>query len=161
MATKTKVALSVFSIIVSFACGRWLAPTKVVTKTETIEIVKTIDNTKTEAERDKHKTTTTTETTRPDGTKTTTTTATEDSTTHKETSKSDTTESNKTSETSKEVTRSSDKITLAALASFKLNDLTSGLSYGAMVYKPILGPFGLGLGVLTNTTVFVSVGISL
>lgn len=159
MSTKTKVLIIVLSLIVSFACGRYLAPTKVVTKTETVEVVKTIDNTKTEAERDKHKTTTTTETTRPDGTKTTTTTATEDTSVHKETSKSDTTESDKTSETSKEVTRSSDKVTISALAGVNLTSLASPPVYGASASRAILGPIAAGIFGLTNGTLGCSIGI--
>lgn len=161
MTTKTKVLLSALTIIVSFALGRWATPTKIITKTEIVEVEKKTDNKNTEAERDKHKTTTTTETSRPDGTKTTTTTTTEDSTTHKTASESSTSDSTKTTETSKEVTRSSDKVTISVLGSLKLNDLTSGSSYGGMIYKPILGPIGLGIGFLTNTTIFVSLGLSL
>ena len=141
MTPRTKILLLVLAIVVSFASGRWLAPTKVVTKIQTVEVVKTVDNTQMQADRDKHSTTTTTETVKPDGTKTTTTTTTQDSETHKATNQSDISESTKETESSKEVTRSTDKVTIAVLGALKLNDLTAGPAYGAMVYKPILGPF--------------------
>lgn len=161
MSTKEKVVLSVVVVVVAFASGRYLAPTKVVTKTETVEVVKQVDAKTSEADRDKHKATTTTETVQPDGTKTITTTTTEDSVTHKQASDVSSSESTKATEAFKEVIRSSDKVTISALAAFSLNDLKP--IYGTSVYKPILGPFGLGVGAigLTNTTVFVSLGLSL
>lgn len=160
MSIKTKVILIVLLSIVSFASGRWLAPTKVVTKIEVKEVVKTIDNTKTEADKDKHKVTTTTTITKPDGTKETTTTVAEDSTTHKETDKQNSTESSRESSTEKEVTRDTNKVTISALAGVNVLSLTSPPVYGGSVSKPILGPIAVGIFGLTNGTLGCSLGLS-
>jgi hypothetical protein len=133
-------------IVLAFASGRFLAPTKTVV--QTVEVEKK----QTDAEREKHKTTTTTVTEKPDGTKTTVTATTEDSNTKKST-KDDT-----TTDTTSTKTYGGSKTNISALAGVSLG---SGIpvTYGAEVSKSILGPIRAGVWGLTSGTFGVSLGL--
>lgn len=152
--TKKSIILLVL-LAASFAAGRWLAPTKVVTVKEIVEIEKK-DKKK---EEEKHTTTTTTETVKPDGTKTTTTVVTEDIHT-KEHEKETNISKNKES---KEVVRDKPALNLALLVGSKVEFSQApyiGQSViGAYISKPILGPITAGLWGLSSGTVGVAIGL--
>jgi len=150
MTTRTKYLLAALAVLVAFATGRWSAPDHI--KIQTVEVDKKTDNKK--VEDDTHKTTTITETQKPDGTETTITVITDDSI-DKITDKS-TEDDEKT--TTKEIDKSS-PTTLSVLGGIKPFSSSSPI-YGAQVYRPVIGPLGIGVWGLTNVTVGASIGIS-
>lgn len=158
--TKTQGAGLVLIAAVSFASGRWLAPTKVVTEIKTVEVEKNVDTKNSDTDQDKHVDTTTTEVVKPDGTKETTTHTTVDTQKNQKTNESDTFESSKTSDQTKEITRQTSKVTISALAGINVTNFIAPPSYGGQLYSQVLGPIGLGLGAMTNGSVFMSVGLS-
>lgn len=132
------------ALLLSFASGRWLSPTKTVTQIKTVEVEKKVDATNTQI--DDHKTTTIV--VKPDGTSQTT--ITDDS--HTGTKSTDTTQLIDSTESTETVTRGSSKLTLSALASSNIHSLGQSPDFGAMVTKQVLGPitataFGLSSGV--------------
>ncbi len=157
-----KVIIGV-ALLVSFAAGRWAAPEKVKIETRTVEVEKKDSTVQKEQDRNQHKETTETEVTRPDGTIEKTKKTVDAIDTHQETDKHDTSDTSKATETEKEVTRSSGKVTLAVLAGIKFTSVTAGspILYGAQVYRPIVGPIGIGIWGLSDLTFGVSVGLSL
>jgi hypothetical protein len=143
----------------SFAAGRWLAPTKVITKTVTVEVDKQTQDHEVDHGTDHHKETDTTQITRPDGAKETTTKVIDDTAYDTKTSQSDITEHDTTKDASKEVIRSSDKVTISALAAIDVKNLSGGPAYGASISKPVLGPLAVGIFGLTSGVVGCSVGL--
>jgi hypothetical protein len=156
MSTKTKIIIAIVVIATSIAVGRYSAPTKIVTKTVTIEVEKKVD--KVADDTNRHKETTKVEVVKPDGSKETTTKIVED--TNKQHSSIDTDQLSKKSDSSKEIIKNNDKLTLSALAGVKLSDISSGLDFGASVTKPILGPITVGLFGLKSGMIGVSVGLT-
>lgn len=155
MSTKIKLIIGFTSLIVAFASGRYLSPTKVVTEIKTVEVEK--KETDTQSNQNKHKETDTREITHPDGTKETDTKTVED-----DTDKTNTTEKDKVSQntdSTKEVTRSGSRTTLSALGGIKLPG-SPEVVYGGMIQKDVLGPVGIGVWGLNNGTVGASVGLS-
>lgn len=141
MELKQKVAIGTVALLIAFAGGRWTSPVKIV---ET-------ERKQTNTDRDKHRETTTTETVTPGGTKTTVTKTTEDTKTERKTDTVDT----KTKETG-----SSSKVTVAALAGVRLNDLTKAPVYGLSIQRPLLGPLGAAVWGLSDTTLGVGISLS-
>ena len=132
------------ALLISFAAGRYLAPTKIVTKTVEVE-KKQVDTKK-----DEHKVTTVTETDKPDGTKTIVT---------------QTTDNTGTERTSKDVVKS-DTTTTKTYGGAKtsinaLAGLSSGATptYGLAVTRSVLGPITVGAFGLTDRTFGVSLGL--
>lgn len=140
------------AVLVAFASGRWLAPTKVETVTKTVEV----DKKSTDTDVSTHQNTTTVVTKKPDGTVTTTTSVTNDTAKDKQT----VVELDKSSVTDKTVTRSSDKVTISALGGIDTRGGVNPMVYGGSVSKPILGPVAVGLWGLSNMTFGASIGIS-
>lgn len=163
MENRTIVILSTLMLVTSFAIGRWSAPERVKIETHTVEVEKKTDSSQSASDRDRKRETTKTEVTRPDGTVEKTEKTVETTETHKETDRRDTSESARSNETSKEVTHASAKVTIAALAGVRLSSLTtaSPVLYGAQVYRPVLGPIGIGVWGFTDLSFGVSLGISL
>ena len=151
MTTRTKYLLAALAVLVAFATGRWSAPDHI--KIQTVEVDKKTDNKK--VEDDTHKTTTITETQKPDGTKTTTTTITDNSV-DKIADKS-TEDDEKT--TTKEIDKSS-PTTLGFSAGVNPFSPQGGMIYGGQIYRPMLGPLGVGVSFLTDKTASVIVGLS-
>jgi hypothetical protein len=159
MTTRTKIILISVSLLSAFAVGRYTVPEKIRVETKTVEVEKKVDDTKTQTDRDKHKKTTVVETVKPDGEKTTTTVTEEDTTTKRSTDDKSAMTDNKATDQVTEKTYGTQKTTLSALGAINLTG-TPSIAYGASVYKPVLGPFGIGAMFLTNGTVGLSVGIS-
>ncbi len=155
MTTKTKVILSIVALLTAYGFGRWSSPEKVVTVVKTVEVEK--KKSKTETSKEVHRTTTITETTKPDGTKTVTTTIREDSVTEREKNTSE--NRSKSTEETKEITRASAKVTVSALAGIDILSPGAPL-YGASLSKPVLGPITLGIWGLTNSVGGVSLGLT-
>lgn len=133
-------------LLAGVGLGYALMPKKVETKTVMVETKQT------EAERNKHKETTTTEVVKPDGTKETVTKTTEDSNTQK-TVKDDTrTESEKT------VTYGGPSIGVRLLAA---TDFSAGkpIDYGVSVDKRLLGPITVGAFGFRSGVVGLSLGL--
>ena len=160
MTPKAKIIVAAVALLTAYAFGRYSAPTKIKTVTQTVEVEKKVDQTQTDAERNRRRETTTTKETHPDGTTTETTHTVEETETHKETDKSTTDDLTKSTTQEKEITRDSSKVTIAALGGIRVTSLSSPPVYGGQVYRPILGPIGLGVGAFTDGTVFFSVGLS-
>lgn len=163
MNDRRTLILFVVFLVTAFAFGRWSAPEKIKIETKTIEVEKKTESTQSNTDRDKHRETTETEVTRPDGTVEKTKKTTETTETHKETDHRDTDERSTDTSTSKEVTGPSGKVIIAAMAGVRISSLTSAspLLYGASVYKPVLGPIGIGVWGFTDLSFGVSVGLSL
>jgi len=134
------------AVLLAFAAGRYLTPTKIEIKTVEVE------KKKTDVERDKRKETTTTVTENPDGTKTTVTKTVEDTNTRKSTTTDKTVEG----ETTK--TYRGAKTSVMVLGATRADDLLSR-SYGMAVSRQVLGPISVGGFFLTNSTVGVSLGL--
>lgn len=154
---KSKILVGVVLLLTAYAFGRWSAPEKIKIETKIVEVDKKVDDTKSDTNRDKHKTTTVTEIVRPDGTKETTTTTSEDTETHK-TSEGHSAEERETESASlKEVTRATQKTTLSVLYGMPF---TGGVPvYGGSVTRGILGPICIGGFALTSGVVGVSLGL--
>lgn len=160
MTLKAKIIIVSIALLASYAFGRYSAPTKEKIVTKTVEVEKKSDQTQTDAERNHRRETTTTKETHPDGTTTETTHSVDEAETHKETNKSSTDVITKSATEDKEITRDAAKVTISALAGLKVTDLTSPPVYGAQVYRPILGPIGVGVGAFTSGLVLFSIGLS-
>jgi PDZ domain-containing secreted protein len=151
MTTKQILIIGAIALTVAFAFGRWSAPEKVKTITQTVE-KKTDDKV---VAVDDHKLTTITETDKPDGTKVKTTVIadTRDTSVHdKSTDQVEKTQS-------KEVDKSTSKITISMLAGTNVTS-PSSLTYGASITKPILGPITVGVFGFQNGTVGASIGLT-
>ncbi len=160
MSTKTKVILATIALLVSFAVGRYTVPEKIRTEKQIVEVEKKTETKESEANRNKHKETKVVEVVKPDGTKETTTTTTEDTQTDKKTNQQDNTQSTNTTTETKEVTFGTQKTTLAFMAGARLSLDAQTPILGAQVYKPVLGPIGIGVWYLTNQTIGASIGLS-
>lgn len=160
MQTKTKIIIFITALLISFAAGYALTPTKTVIKTQIVEVEKKSTDNSTDVGKDVKKTTTTKEVTKPDGTKETTTTVTEETKTDKKTDQSETDTDSKTETSSKEIERLSSRTNLSLLTGADIHNALSPI-YGASVSKQILGPISLGVFGLQNGIFGVSIGLSL
>lgn len=160
MTTKVKIIIAVTVTLASYAAGRWSAPEKIKIETKTVTVEKLIKDTDKTTDKDRHKKLVVTEKTDPDGTHTKTTTVTDDTVTQTNVKSKTTDDTASTSDTQKEITRPSSKVTLSLMAGINLGLGGNPLIYGGSVYKPILGPIGLGVFYLTNGSTGASIGLS-
>ena len=165
MTTKTKVIITVISLAVAFAFGRYTTPVKTVEVIKTVEVDKKTDDKKTDRQKDDNSVTTIVEVTHPDGTKEKTTTITHKTQDHTKTDESRREEDSKSSETTKETYRSSGRVTISALGGLYLPNFPSSLAspqrvYGIAVSKEVLGPLSIGVFGLNDYTAGISVGLS-
>lgn len=156
--TRYKVIIVVVTLAGSYAAGRWASPTKVITEIKTVEVEKKTDQTVADVKKQKHKKIVIVASEKPDGQKDSTTTITDDvsSDSNSKTTQVDT--ENKTVDNKHEEDHPEPKTTIAALAGISTRD--GQIQYGAQVYKPILGPFGVGVFGLGNATDGISCGLS-
>lgn len=150
MSTKYQIIIAVIALIVAFASGRWLAPTKIKTVVQTV----TVETKTTNQDANSHEKKIVTETDKPDGTKTIITTVTQDSDT--KTIATDNTSSSTTS--SKEIDRSSSRTNIYALGGLHFGD--NQPVYGAMVSRDVVGPISIGVFGFSNLTFGAAVGVS-
>lgn len=166
---KLLIAIAV-ALILGYAMGRYLTPTKIEIKKEVVTVEKKVVDTdelkRIELERNKTLRKVITEITKPDGTKEKVTRFTETTTTNK------TTEQEKKT---KELTEKQTKETETKLIENKKNDwslsalagpgtlslnLSNNLIYGGHIQRNILGPISFGAWGLTNKTFGLSLGLS-
>lgn len=168
---KYVIAGVVLAIITAFAVGRWTAPSKTTsltqTNTQTDSKSKTDKDSKTDTNRDKHIETTTTEVTHPDGTKETTTKTVQDTGTEKKTEVVTHNDQDNSTSKSTLIEKSVDgtqkgKLHVSLLGAM---NIAHGLNldspdYGAAVSKDVLGPVSVGLFGLKSGILGASVGLS-
>ncbi len=145
-------------MLLAFAGGRYLTPTKVKVEKQIVEVEKKVKDT--ESEKNHHKETTVVEITRPDGTKETTTKTVEDSQANRKTSEKDDTSRKETD--TKETTYATQKIHVMGMAGTLIPTDLKQLApiYGLSISKDFIGPLNIGAFGFTNHVFGLSVGIS-
>lgn len=133
------------ALLLAFAAGRYLTPTKI--EIQTVEVEKK----QTETDRDKHKETTTVTTEKPDGSKVTETKTTEDTSTTRST--------NQTTDTTTHTTKTYTGIRTRVSGLVGIDVGGRNVAYGAAVSRNVLGPITAGAWGLTNGTIGVSLGL--
>lgn len=141
--TTKQIALAIVLVFaLGLSIGRFATPTKVETKTVTVEVEHKAEDKKVDK--------VTTITVKPDGTKTTTITDKTETTTKTDVSDIKT--------SSKLVENKHSDLNISVLAGV---DITNPkIIYGASVTKGIIGPVSIGIWGLTNGTVGASVGLN-
>lgn len=153
---KQKIAIASVGIIGAFAIGRYTTPVHIVTEIKTVEVEKKVKDIATNL--NKKQKTTIVEVSKPDGTKEKTTVI--DTDTDQSRSEKDKTDIAKSSDSKTEITKgSSSLLTLSLLGGYDFS--LAKPYYGVMVQKQVIGPFNLGLFVLSNPSVGASIGVSL
>ncbi len=160
MSNKIKIILIIAALTVSFAAGRYSVPTHTVTEAEKLEVEKIIETRNAEIEKERHKKTTITEITRPDGTKEKTTVIESDTKTEKKDNSSTTTDTTKLELDKKEVVKDSGRVTLSVLAGAPVHGPLAPI-FGVSMTAPVLGPITVGVWGLTTSEVGVSLGLTL
>ena len=153
-----KIGIGVTVVVIAFAAGRYSTPTKTVTQIKTVEIEKKVEDKKVDNDHKTHLKRTKTEVDKPDGSKTITTVT--ENVTEDKTKSDDKTVDNKTKDTTATKTESkgNSQVTISALSGV---DVTNGhYVFGASVYKPVLGPIGIGVFGLSDLTFGAQVGIT-
>lgn len=153
-----KVLIVVVALGGSFAAGRWASPTKVITEIKTVEVEKKTDQTVADVTKHKHKKIVIVASQKPDGEKNSTTTITDDADSNNTSKTTQTDTSDKAIDNKHEEDHPEPKTTIAAMAGISTRD--GQIQYGAQVYRPILGPFGVGVFGLGNVTDGISCGLS-
>lgn len=133
------------AVLIGAALGYGLMPKKIETKTVTVETKQT------EAERNKHKETTTTEVVKPDGTKETVTKTVEDSETQKKT------DATRASEAESVTTYGHGGFGASVLAGIRVGDAVP--DYGLLINKNVLGPINIGAFGFKSGVVGLSLGL--
>lgn len=147
MLSKYQIIIGALALLVAFAVGRFLAPTKVKTEVKTVYVEKKTEDQKVQ----KHIQTVIVQ--KPDGSK-------ETKITEDDNSDTKTAESNQTvKQEDKEVIRGTGKTYIAALAGLSISNFGQPV-YGASVARSVLGPITVGAWGLTNGTAGLSVGLS-
>jgi hypothetical protein len=156
------ILLALGLLIVGAAFGRFTAPSKVVEK-EVIKyqdkIVEKVVYVKDTSEK-KHQVTTTTVTTKPDGTKVETTVITFDDNTDTTQKNSDNKTDTSETDTTKEKTTTYAKDQYLVSISQKLNISDKNMSFGGSFNKRVLGPIYVGAFGFTDGTIGASIGLS-
>lgn len=135
-----ETVLGILMIVAIFYAGRYTAPTKVETKTVTVEVEKTkVVEKKVIVEK-----------TNPDGSKTTVTTV--------DTNTETQTDSTSNTTTVKENKKST--LNVYAMGGLDVTNPANGFIVGAHVSKQLIGPISIGLFGFTNKTAGVSIGMS-
>lgn len=156
---KYKVIIIVVALAGSYAAGRWASPTKVITEIKTVEVEKKTDQTIDTAQKHKHKKIIIVTSEKPGGQKDSTTTITDDTDSVSNSTTTQTDTADKTTDNKHEEDRPEPKTTIAAMAGISTRD--GQIQYGASVYRPLLGPLGVGVFGLGNVTDGVSCGVQI
>jgi hypothetical protein len=158
MELKTKLIIGGVTLLSAFAVGRYTVPEKVKIEIKTIEVEKVVYKERTDSSSKYKKRTVTTSTTKPTGeTETKTETFWEKETEKKTDKEKDTDKKTNTDKTS-ETTRGDSKVTLSMLGGWDL--LGNRPVYGGSITKPVLGPFTLGIWVLSSPSFGASIGLT-
>ena len=135
-----ETVLGLALIVIIFYAGRYTAPTKVETKTVTVEVEK----------EQKHENKVVVQRIGKDGTTTVITHVITDTNTS----------INKIDRTDKVIENNKPSLNVYAMAGLDVSNPQNGFVFGAHVSKQILGPVSIGLFGLTNKTIGASVGFS-
>lgn len=146
MKTSHKIILGVAAVTTAFAVGRWTKPEVVKVETKIVEVEKKTK--KTEVKRKKTKTVIT----RPDGTKE------EHTTTETEKKDKESSDSSKNTDSKSETRSSPSLTTLGVMGAMQIG--SPNPVWGLQVYRPVLGPIGIGAFGLTNNIFGVTIGVS-
>lgn len=161
MSTKVKVVIVVVALAGSFAAGRYLAPQKIKIETKTVEVIKTVIQKEKAVQKDTHKETTITETTKPDGTKETKTVVVEDNKIKKDTTTVKHEDTTTNTDTKKEIVKTTSRLNISALAGVPISLQGLGsFTVGAHVSKDLIGPVSFGVWGLSSGTVGISAGLT-
>lgn len=159
MENKRYWIIALVILLITFAAGRFSTPEKVRVEIKTVEVEKKHTETKKEEDEKRHTETVVVEVEKPDGTKEKTTKTVSDTETLTKTDKSKVSERTGETSTSKETIKGTSKTTIAAMAG--IDYLTPAqVIFGVQVYRPVLGPIGIGLYTTTDYTVGATVGVS-
>lgn len=157
MTTKLKILLSILTIVVAFAFGRFSAPEKIKTEIKTVTVDNKTDKTTTDTNRDRKTDTTTTKETHPDGTTTETTHTVTETESNKKSTTDQTEQVSTTEDRLKEITMATSKVTLSAMYGIPV---TGGIpAYGGAATRSILGPVTVGVWFLTPNVLGGSIGL--
>lgn len=152
-----KVIIVVVALGGAFAAGRWASPTKVITEIKTVEVEKKTDQTVADIKKHHKKKVVIVVSEKPDGDKQSTTTITDDSDSDNSSKTSQVQDTGKSSDNKHEEDHPEPKTTIAALAGINTRD--AQIQYGLSVYRPIIGPLGIGIFGLGNVTDGISCGL--
>lgn len=155
-----KILTSIAVVLISFAFGRYSAPEKVRIETKIVEVEKKKEVVVGSKDRNKKKTVTVTEITRPDGTHEKTTVTVEETQTEVKERRKETSGTTTTTDSTNETTYKAAQTHLVVLVGGNVADLTSGPVYGVAVSRNVLGPITLGAFGLTNKSLGVSLGLT-
>lgn len=155
---KYKVIIVVVALGGAYAAGRWASPTKVITEIKTVEVEKKTDKTVADSKHENHKKIVIVKTEKPDGEKTTTTTMTDDTKVDSSTTNVQIDTANKQTDNKHEEDHPEPKTTVAAMAGVSTKD--ASIQYGAQIYRPVFGPFGIGLFGLGSVNSGITAGAS-
>jgi hypothetical protein len=166
LSTKTVVILSILLVSTGYAAGRYIAPEKVVTKIETKVEIKEIIKWKTNLSKDekKDKEIVIIETIMPDGTIKREKRIIDKGTIKLDLSKQSEKDSSTTKSEKKQeikIKNSPDwKLSGMVLVSPKSQIIDSGLTYGLLIERRIIGPFYLGAFAINNGAIGASIGVT-
>lgn len=155
---KYKVIIVVVALSGAYATGRWASPTKIITEIKTVEVEKKTDKTVADSKHENHKKIIIIRVEKPDGEKTTTTTMTDDTKADNITTNTQVDTANKQIDNKHEEDHPEPKTTIAALAG--VNTRNASIQYGVSVYRPVLGPLGIGIFGLGNSSSGITAGAS-
>lgn len=153
---KYKLGAGAAALLVSFAFGRYTVPEKIKIETKVVEVEK--KTSEQDKDKEKHKKTTTKEIKKPDGTVETVTETTEDTINKSKDKQSE--DSKKVDIEHKEEEKGQSNTTLSVLGGIDIVNPAAGIDYGLSIYRPVLGPIGLGVYGFQSKTVGVSLGVS-
>lgn len=160
MTTRVKAVIAAVALLGAYGAGRWASPTKVVTKVKTVQVVKTIDTSRSSLNRDRHVKTVVHFVRLPNGTVEKTTTITQDSQTKTKRQTADRELSVDQTDKSKHVTYAVPSLTVSLLGGVSVSTPIPTPVYGLSVSKRVIGPIGIGAWGLNNGTVGLSAGIT-
>ena len=163
---KQKLTVGVSALLVSFAAGRYTVPEKIKIETKTVEVEKKVEIVKKDVDKDAHKKIITVVKYSKTGKKESlTTTVEEDTKIASKTGVTDNIQKDLSQSTLKITEKGDSKVTISALAG--VNPFVSTTTtpnnlfiYGASIYKPVLGPIGIGIFGLSNGSCGASVGVT-
>lgn len=163
MNTKT-ISLAIAILLIGTAFGRYLAPTKTITKTETVTVVKEVekkvDDSTTHKKNDKDFVVI--ETVYPDGRRVKETHIVDKGTiVVTASSVSDTKKDSSTDTKTEKVVERKSPVVIYGVGSINLSNFTEAPDYGVGVQKQLIGPFWFGGQIQKSGTVGITLGIAL
>jgi hypothetical protein len=141
--TPKKIIMILALTVVTYAFGRYSAPTKVVTETKVVEVEKKQDNKTTDKGVKRNRKTVTVVVTKPDGSREETTTVTENYEADTKTKDKSVVDSSTSTDSRTETTRPGSRTRISGLAGFS-PFASAPPVYGGHVTTSVLGPINMG-----------------